>query len=225
MFRVCVIAVTLTLLIRSAIAVEPADVKPLDRAIADGLKEVHNRGADVHNSGDVIGAWRMYQGALISLKPLLAHRPDAQKAIDDGLKLAETRPMFDRSLTLSRTIAEVRKRVLGELTELHVPKVMPPNAPASTGPPVNSPSSFPNPAPVLGLTLWDRLGGEKRVEKVVNEWVTQAIADPKANLTRGGQFKIEGEALTNFRRRMVGYISSVSEGTVPFTGRSMKDSH
>jgi len=212
-------------------AAEPADLKPIDRAIADGLRDVHNRGADVHNAGDPIGAWRMYQGALISLKPLLAHRPDAQKAIDDGLKMADTRPVFERAMILSKTIVDVRKRALGELTELHAPKTLTPNSPSpvpNTGPPINSPSSFPGsgaPQPVLTPTLWDRLGGEKKVEKVVDEWLLQSMADPKVNFNRGGQFRIEGEALATIKRRLVGFVSSVSEGTIPYTGRSMKESH
>src|SRR5262245_7612461 len=110
MFRACVVGTTVTVmcLFGLARAAEPADVKPLDRAIADSLKDVHNRGADVHNAGDPIGAWRMYQGALITVKPFLAHRPDAQKAIDDGLKSAETRPLFERATMLSRTIVDLR---------------------------------------------------------------------------------------------------------------------
>ena len=63
------------------------------------------------------------------------------------------------------------------------------------------------------------------MEKVVDEWITLAAADTKVNLSRGGQFKLEGEALATVKRRLVGYISSVSEGTVVYTGRSMKDSH
>lgn len=213
---------------------QPPEVKPIDQAIADGLKNVHNRGADIHNGGDPIGALRMYQGALIGLHPLLAHRPDVQRAIEDGLKAAESRPMTERGMALSKTIADVRKRVLGQLTELHAPKPLPPtNAPPNPtpainpGPPVNPPSSFgtPTPAPPLSLTLWDRLGGEKKMEKVVEEWLTRSLADPKVNLNRGGQFKIEGEGLATIKRRLVGYISSLTDGTVPYTGRPMKESH
>lgn len=220
-------------------ASEPADSRAaLDRAIAESLKEVHNRGADVHNSGDPIGAWRIYQGALIAVKPLIPHRPEVQKVIDDGMKHADARPMFERAVILSKTIVDARKKIFGEPSELHKPRsnAVPVNPPSATpnpapGPTVNPPSSFPNtqsppvPAPILTPTLWDRLGGEKKVEKVVDEWLTLAAADAKVNLSRGGQFKLEGEALATVKRRLVGFISSVSEGTIPYTGRTMKESH
>jgi truncated hemoglobin YjbI len=63
------------------------------------------------------------------------------------------------------------------------------------------------------------------MEKVADEWVALSAADPKVDLSRGGQFKLEGEALATVKRRLVGYLSSVSEGTVVYTGRSMKDAH
>jgi hypothetical protein len=69
------------------------DAKAFDKLVVDSLREVHNKGADLYNtSKDFAGAYRMYQGALVAVRPLLAHRPEAQKIIDAGLAAAEKAP-------------------------------------------------------------------------------------------------------------------------------------
>ncbi len=72
------------------------DAKEFDKLVVDSLREVHNRGADLFNppagdptGGDPAGAYRLYQGALLTVRPLLAHRPKAQKLIDEGFKEAD----------------------------------------------------------------------------------------------------------------------------------------
>ena len=73
------------------------DPKAFDKLVVDALKEVHNRGADLYNVGkDFAGAYRMYEGGLIAVRPLLGHRPDEQKAIDEGLAAAEKEPEMNR---------------------------------------------------------------------------------------------------------------------------------
>ncbi|QDU22672.1 carboxypeptidase-like regulatory domain-containing protein [Urbifossiella limnaea] len=60
-----------------------------DKALRDSLAGVHNSGADLYNQGkDYAGAFRLYEGALRTSRPLLAHRPATQAAIDDGLAAA-----------------------------------------------------------------------------------------------------------------------------------------
>ncbi|MFO0797410.1 MAG: carboxypeptidase-like regulatory domain-containing protein [Gemmataceae bacterium] len=66
-------------------AADPA----FDKALRDSLAGVHNSGADLYNQGkDYAGAFRLYEGALRTSRPLLAHRPATQAAIDDGLAAA-----------------------------------------------------------------------------------------------------------------------------------------
>jgi hypothetical protein len=66
------------------------DTATFDKVVVDTLRDVHNRGAELFNEGkDYAGAYRMYQGALVTIRPLLAHRSDAQKIIDEGLAAAE----------------------------------------------------------------------------------------------------------------------------------------
>jgi hypothetical protein len=64
---------------------QPPTLAELDKLAADALREVHNRGAELYNRGDPAGCYRMYEGAIIAIRPFLAHRPAAVKALDDGL--------------------------------------------------------------------------------------------------------------------------------------------
>ncbi len=96
------------------VAEEPAklpDVTTFDKAVVDSLREVHNRGADLYNtSREYEGAYRMYQGGLIAVRPLLNHRPAAQKIIDTGIAAANQEPTLARqAFKLHETIESVRK--------------------------------------------------------------------------------------------------------------------
>jgi hypothetical protein len=99
----------------SARAADPKlpDVKAFDKAVIDSLREVHNKGADLYNtSSDHAGAFRIYQGALEAVRPLLAHRPGAQKIIDSGLASAAKEGDIDRkAFVLHETIESVRKQL------------------------------------------------------------------------------------------------------------------
>jgi truncated hemoglobin YjbI len=221
----------------------------LDRQVFDVLKELNNRGADLNNSGDPIGGYRMYQGGLVVLKIMLGHRPPAQKLIDDALTSAERKPLAERAFALHTTITELRaifKPAMAAVKPTMRPpstdapplsfptesKVPPPNndppkpapAPPTNPPPTSSPAPV-APAPALPVTLWDRLGGETKIESAVDDWVTQSLADPKVDLTKGGTQKLEGESLSTCKRRLVGYVSTLSEGTVPYVGKSITDAH
>lgn len=223
-----IFAVALTASLGTA---EPLDTAALDRQIFDVLREVHNRGADLHNAGDAIGCYRMYQGGLMALKPLLAHRPATQRAIEDGMQLAERRPAAERAVILHKVIADVRGQLQARASatrsaELGMPNVVRPTLPAPSPLPLPAgaaPVPFPD-ASTPG-TLWNRLGGEKKVEKIVDDWITKCVADPKVNLNRGGKYKLDDESVAALKRRFTGYVSSVSEGTAIPTREPLKDAH
>ena len=92
------------------------DTKVFDKVVVDTLRDVHNKGADLYNtSKDFAGTYRMYQGALLTVRPLLAHRPAAQKLIDDGLDVAEKEPaVAHKAFKLHETIETVRSHLKGE---------------------------------------------------------------------------------------------------------------
>ena len=109
-------ALALAALLGSAASADDAklpDAKTFDKLVIDSLREVHNRGADLYNtSKDYPGAYRVYQGALATVRPLLAHRPETQKIIDAGLAAAEkeTDPAR-KAFVLHDAIEAVRKNL------------------------------------------------------------------------------------------------------------------
>ncbi len=89
------------------------DVKAFDKLVIDSLRQVHNKGADLYNTAkDFPAAYRLYQGALETVKPLLAHRPEAQKLIETGLADADKETDTARkAFLLHQTIEAVRKQL------------------------------------------------------------------------------------------------------------------
>jgi hemoglobin len=172
--------------------------KAADTKIYDGLRTVINTGADLYNiDRDYAGCCRYYEGALTAYRPLLAHRKNLQDAIDAGIAKARTTPsLTDRAFVLRGVIDQIR-------TETN-----------------------PNPsAPPATKKLWDRLGGEAGVKKVVDDFVATAAKDPKVDFTRGGKYKLDEKAVEKLKTDLVGLISSVSGGPLPYKGRSMKEIH
>lgn len=93
----------------------PEDPRTIDRQVSDGLREVHDRGADLYNAGDTAAGYRMYQGGLILAKTALAHRPEVQKVITDGMIAAERQPSIARrAFLLHELIEQVRGELRGE---------------------------------------------------------------------------------------------------------------
>jgi hemoglobin len=170
------------------------DGKALDTYVYRSLAAIINIGADLYNSGNYVGCYTHYDTALNALKPLLAHRPSLQKAIDDALAKAKTAPIPERAFILREVIDQVRK------------------------------DTNPNPTPVTPVTktLWDRLGGEAGVGKVIDDFVATASKDPKVDFDRGGKYKLDVPML---KKRLVELVSAVSGGPLKYTGKSMKDAH
>jgi truncated hemoglobin YjbI len=142
-----------------ATAVETAAV---DKLICDALKGMHNKAADLYNVGDANGCYRMFQGGLITVGPLLAHRPDVQEFIDQGLQAAERQASIPlRAKSLHETIEAVRGKLKpatetksqestgAPMQSLPQPAVVPPStsaSPMSPAPMLPAPMS---PAPML----------------------------------------------------------------------------
>jgi len=97
------------------------ETKVFDKMVIDSLREVHNKGADLYNEAkDFPGAYRLYQGALMAVRPLLGHRLEVQKIIDTGLAAAEKAPDLPdgkgpdfarKAFLLHETIENVRKHL------------------------------------------------------------------------------------------------------------------
>jgi hypothetical protein len=126
-----------------AVAAPPIEPTTLDRQIVDSLRDVHDRGAKLHNdSNDAAGCHRLYEGALRTVRPLLGHHPDVQNRIDTGLAKIETLAGDrDKAFALHELIEAVRGdlKALAKLREV---------APA---PQPRTPIPAPAPVPLTGL--------------------------------------------------------------------------
>lgn len=118
----------------------PAD---LDKLAVEVLKDIHNRGADLYNRGDAAGCFRMYEGALVTVRPFLAHRPTTVKLIDDGLvEVGRTEGVKIQAFRLHEVIEQVRSELK---VPLPAPKVEPKPEPKPM--PMVEPKPVPAPMP------------------------------------------------------------------------------
>jgi hemoglobin len=181
----------------------PLERKALDEHIYKTLRDVINKGADLYNSGDQNGCYRLYEGALMALQPLLDHRPEMQKAITTGIEDAR------RNADLARRAFVLRDAIDKVRNDIH------PKKPEDSGKP---------PAP--GKTLWDRLGGEKNVTQVVDDFVEIAALDNKVNFDRGGKYPLPEEKIKHLKDMLVQLISANTGGPIKkYTGKDMKTVH
>jgi len=79
-------------LYEAAADAKSVDAKALDHYLYTSLRDVINQGVDLYNRGDVNGCYQHFRQALTDLEPVLAHHPDLQKAVKDGLDKAEKDP-------------------------------------------------------------------------------------------------------------------------------------
>lgn len=202
----------------------PADGKAIDQHLNIVLRDVINRGRDYYNNGDPAACYHMFHGALQVARPLLAHRPEAQKALQDGLAEAEAQPdMRRRAWVLRNVMDKVRNELKGESAKAD------PVRPDPAKPEIRPPDDR-KPAERIGIKpaevkLWDRLGGLEAVTKVVDDFVALAGDDPKVNFSRDGKLKFTDEQIAGFKKSLVAFVSAASGGPLKYTGKSMKEAH
>jgi hemoglobin len=77
-------------------------------------------------------------------------------------------------------------------------------------------------------TLYERLGKEPAITKVVDDFVARAAANPKVNFTRKGtgkEWPATPENVARFKKMLVQFISSNTGGPPKYEGKSMVDAH
>jgi hemoglobin len=74
-------------------------------------------------------------------------------------------------------------------------------------------------------TLYERIGGEPALTKVVDEFVARAAANPKVNFTRNGMWVASDAAVKTLKMHLVNFLGSAFGGPQKYTGRTMKESH
>jgi hemoglobin len=195
-----------------------AKVKSQDAAIRAALRDVINKGADLFNppNRDHAGCARLYQGALMAVRPLLKGHASLQKAVDQGLAEAETIPApADRAFALRKVLDQVRAGLAGH-------KAPSKGGEKKTEEKKKIEEKKTEEKKTTKQTLWQRLGGEARVTKVVHDFVKTAAADPKLDFTRGGKYKVDAPKL---ERDLVDIISQHTGGPLHYTGPNMKEAH
>jgi hemoglobin len=220
--------------------------------LSELLRDVINRGADLYNNGDRNGCYRLFQGALMVFRAQLSD-PDLRKAIDAGVAEAEQMPSVDqRAHALRRVLDGVRVKVKAQRANVgssemprerpekkaaqpaNVPdskppekrpetKTQPPKAPASKTT-EERPETI-RPPKLESTTLWDRLGGDSGVKKVIDDFVDLAASDRKVNFDRNGKFKLDAAAVTRLKEQLRDFISQATGGPYSYRGKSMKEVH
>lgn len=190
-----------------------ADDKPLDRAALDkrAAKVAYDTallGSKLWAAQNYEGCFRLYQGSLMALGPMLDHRPDLAARVADVLdKGGRLRPE-EGAFVFRAGLDAVMKDAGG---------AAPAAGKEAKGPEVKAPPPQPK-----GPPLWDRIGGEKVARAVVKDFLDAALKDPKANLSRGGQYKWEGKDRERLEQVLVEFLNISSGGSMKYTGPDWK---
>jgi hemoglobin len=194
-------ALVLVLAIGSVIQAEekPLDRTDLDKRIVKVVYETAVLGTEIFNKGNHEGCFRLYQGSLLALQPMLDHRPKLASTVKDKLEKAKGMKAAEGAFVLREALDDIQHEI----------------AP--------SPKTDTKVEPKKTTTLWERLGGTAGVSKVVDDLVAVAIEDPKVNLLRGKKLDAKGMAM--FKDNIVAFISEATGGTIKYTGKDMKTAH
>ncbi len=74
-------------------------------------------------------------------------------------------------------------------------------------------------------SLYDRIGGQAALTKVVDDFVARAAANPKVNFTRNGTWNASDAAVKTLKMHLVNFLGSAFGGPQKYSGRSMKEAH
>lgn len=186
------------------------DRHALDESIYQSLRGIIDHGATLYNDGDWNGCYRLWEGALMSLKPLLAHRPKLQESIDDGLDKARQDPMlWHRAWVLRPVLDQIRSDINADY---------PHRKKRAEGSPLTKTAPGKK-------TMWQRLGGEPGVSKIVDDFVNTVSKDPKVDFFRHNKVKLDAEQVVKMKRELVEQISQASGGPLKYKGPDMKTVH
>ncbi|QDU21563.1 globin family protein [Urbifossiella limnaea] len=182
----------------------PLDRAELDRRTARVVHEAATQGSELYNRGGKAECYRLLQGTLLAVEPMLDHRPKLAVFVKEQL---------DKSAKMSPDAAafELRKAidaVLEQTASAFGPEKTP------------TPKDPPTPDKTAG-SLWDRMGGEKVARATVKDFVAVATADAKLNLTRGGKYKLDAASTARLEGWLVDALSQVTGGPLKSTGKEL----
>jgi hemoglobin len=74
-------------------------------------------------------------------------------------------------------------------------------------------------------TLWEQLGGDQNMERIIHDFVDRAISDPAVNYTRDGRFVLDEKVIQFSKKSALEFFSAATGGPFQYTGRSLVDIH
>lgn len=156
--------------------------------------------------------YRLYQGTLEAVYPLLDSHPKLAELVRDKLDKARGMRPEQGAFVLREALDAIQKETAAAL-----------GAPGHgvAGPGTETPTVPTTPK----KPLWDRLGGEKAVRALVHDFVAAAIKDPKVNFTRGGKYKLEDKAIKKMEQLFVAGISDGAGGPLEYKGPTLEAAH
>jgi len=175
----------------------PLDRAELDKRAAKAAHDAAKLGSDLWTAGEIEGCFRLYQGALMTLAPILDHRPKLASFVKDRLDAAKEQRAEKGAFTLREGLDAVQKECSGDTAA----------------------------ATKKTAALWTRLGGEATVKAVIHDLIDAALKDPKVNFTRNGTYKLTDKSRVELEEHLVELISEVGKGPLEYTGRDVKKVH
>jgi hypothetical protein len=116
-----------------------------DAKLNAALRDVINRGADLYNSGDRNGCYRLFEGALLAVKAQMAGNPEVIKVIEAGLADAQAQQSVGfKAFALRRALVDVRTTIGGGKVAV-APKTEPEPKPEPKPEPEPEPKPKPKP--------------------------------------------------------------------------------
>jgi hemoglobin len=93
-----------------------ADDKPIERAdldkrIVNVVYQAALQGTEIFNKGNYEGCYRLYQGTLMALYPLLDHRPKLQEAVGGKLAKAKILKPTEGAFVLREALDEIQNEI------------------------------------------------------------------------------------------------------------------
>jgi len=179
---------------------KPLDRLELDRRIVTSLYETAVKGTDLFNKGKSDDCFRLYQGALMNIQPLLDHRPSLMKYVQDKMDKAAGMKPADGAFVLREALDEIQNEI----------------APgAKTEPKVGKKSDSKK------EPLWDRLGGEKAVRAIVKDFLKAAEADKAVNFFRDGKVKLDAKGEARMEQLFVELVSLFAGGPLEYSDKRL----
>ncbi len=74
-------------------------------------------------------------------------------------------------------------------------------------------------------SLYDRIGGEKALKQVIDDFVATAAPDPAVDFTRGGQWKASDANVAHLKLMLLEFMGQALGGPQKYSGKNMKESH